>query len=78
MFRCLTSGIPLFVRRQELGLSLEEVADAVGVSPYAVRSWEDGYSFPSLREAFVLAHVLRVQGDLFGLFGARIFPDHDV
>ena len=30
-------------RRKELGLTLEEVGDAVGVSKSTVKKWEDGY-----------------------------------
>jgi transcriptional regulator with XRE-family HTH domain len=36
-------GSKLYNRRKELGLTLEEVGDIVGVSKSTVRKWETGY-----------------------------------
>ena len=35
-------GKKMFLRRKELGLTLEEVGDAVGVGKSTVRRWENG------------------------------------
>ena len=40
-------GKKMYLRRKELGLTLEEVGDAVGVGKSTVRRWENGALLPS-------------------------------
>lgn len=48
-------------RRIELGLTLEEVGDAVGVSKSTVKKWEDGFISNMRRDKIAaLAKVLRI------------------
>lgn len=48
-------------RRTELGLTLEEVGDAVGVSKSTVKKWEDGFISNMRRDKIAaLAKVLRI------------------
>jgi transcriptional regulator with XRE-family HTH domain len=45
-------------RRKELRLTLQEVADAVGLSVSAVSAWESGKNFPERDKEEALARVL--------------------
>lgn len=48
-------------RRKELGLTLEEVGNAVGVSKSTVKKWEDGYISNMRRDKIEnLARVLEI------------------
>lgn len=48
-------------RRKELGLTLEEVGNAVGVSKSTVKKWEDGYITNMRRDKIQsLAKVLQI------------------
>ena len=48
-------------RRQELGLTLEEVGNAVGVSKSTVKKWEDGYISNMRRDKISeLAKILKL------------------
>ena len=48
-------------RRKELGLTLEEVGNAVGVSKSTVKKWEDGYISNMRRDKIQsLARVLQI------------------
>lgn len=48
----------LRARRQQLGLSQEEVAGRIGVVDYLVRWWEAGHRVPSITTAMAWAQVL--------------------
>jgi transcriptional regulator with XRE-family HTH domain len=50
-------------RRKELGLSLMDVARAVGCWPQSVSQWESGVCLPGLDKADALAAVLKVNVD---------------
>lgn len=54
-------GELIFKRRTELGLTLEEVGNAVGVSKSTVKKWEDGYISNMRRDKIAqLASILQV------------------
>lgn len=54
-------GSKLYNRRKELGLTLEEVGDAVGVGKSTVRKWENGMIKNMGRDKIVrLAKVLQI------------------
>lgn len=46
--------------REEQGLTQEELARRVGVSPPAVSKWERGLAFPSMGKVVKLAEVFGV------------------
>lgn len=51
----------IFLRRKELGLTLEEVGDAVGVGKSTVRKWENGMIKNMGRDKIAaLARVLQI------------------
>ena len=54
-------GKKMYMRRKELGLTLEEVGDAVGVGKSTVRRWENGMIKNMGRDKIAaLARVLRM------------------
>ena len=54
-------GKKMFLRRKELGLTLEEVGDAVGVGKSTVRRWENGMIKNMGRDKIAkLAKILRM------------------
>lgn len=54
-------GELILKRRNELGLTLEEVGNAVGVSKSTVKKWEDGYISNMRRDKIAqLASILQV------------------
>lgn len=54
-------GELILKRRTELGLTLEEVGNAVGVSKSTVKKWEDGYISNMRRDKIAqLASILQV------------------
>lgn len=54
-------GETIKARRKELGLTLEQVGDAVGVGKSTVRKWETGMIANMKRDKIVLlAEVLRI------------------
>lgn len=54
-------GILIYNRRKELGLTLEEVGNAVGVSKSTVKKWEDGFISNMRRDKIEkLAKILRI------------------
>ena len=54
-------GKKMFLRRKELGLTLEEVGDAVGVGKSTVRRWENGLIKNMGRDKIAaLAKVLQI------------------
>ena len=54
-------GKKMFLRRKELGLTLEEVGDAVGVGKSTVRRWENGMIKNMGRDKIAaLAKVLQI------------------
>lgn len=59
----LQLGATLQSRRRELGLTQEQLAGAVGVSPPAVSKWETGRSLPDISLLPRLARALRITVD---------------
>ena len=54
--------------RKQLGLTQEELAMHVGVTPQAVSRWENGTGMPDISLVVPLAKTLRVSTDsLFGI-----------
>jgi len=54
-------GNKMYLRRKELGLTLEEVGNAVGVGKSTVRRWENGMIKNMGRDKIAkLAHVLQM------------------
>ncbi len=54
-------AIDIFERRKKLGLTLEAIANAVGVSKSTVKKWENGYIKNMKRDKILLlADILRV------------------
>ncbi len=57
----MTIGEAIYKRRKELGLTLEDVGEFVGVSKSTVKKWETGYISNMRRDKIaLLAKVLRV------------------
>lgn len=57
----ITLAFDIYSRRHELGLSLEEIGNRVGVSKSTVKKWESGYIENMKRDKIaLLAEVLRV------------------
>ena len=57
----MTIGQLIYNRRKQLGLTLEEVGKAVGVSKSTVKKWEDGYISNMKRDKIsLLAKVLDI------------------
>ncbi|WP_371517256.1 helix-turn-helix domain-containing protein [Kitasatospora sp. NBC_01300] len=50
-------------RRQEIGLSIRQVADRIGVSETTVYAWESGDRTPTLDHYVHLANALRIPFD---------------
>lgn len=67
-------GMKLFLRRKELGLTLEEVGNAVGVGKSTVRRWENGMIKNMGRDKIAaLAKVLQINPvELVPLNGEKI------
>ena len=62
----MTLGKHLRMRRDDLGLSLKDVADACGISKAHYWDLEQGHSSnPSIRLSIELCNVLRIQIDDF-------------
>ena len=55
---CIPDTIKRF--REMRGLSLQEIADDLGVAVSTVGRWERGESTPSAVDAYALARVLRI------------------
>jgi transcriptional regulator with XRE-family HTH domain len=53
----------LRLARQELGLSVAEVAKSIGVSSVAVYYWEHGQARPRERNLEALCRVLKLPAD---------------
>lgn len=49
----------LIKARKEKGLTQEELADKLGYSKASVSNWENGYSNPSLSDAFKVSEILK-------------------
>lgn len=57
----MTVGEIIYNRRKELGLTLEEIGNATGVSKSTVKKWEDGYIANMRRDKIEkLAKVLQI------------------
>ena len=66
--------------RKQLGLTQEELALHVGVTPQAVSRWENGTGMPDISLVVPLAKTLRVSTDaLFGVnedqYDSRVYID---
>lgn len=65
-----TIGLRLARLRAERRLSLDALADLIGYSPDAVRSWESGERVPSAYAVYCIAQRLYISADwLLGLSG---------
>lgn len=65
-----TIGQRLACLRAESRLSLDALADLIGYSPDAVRSWESGERVPSAYAVYCIAQRLYISADwLLGLSG---------
>ena len=47
-------------QRKKLGLTQEQLAEAIGVTPQAVSKWENGHNLPDIDNLFVIAEVLKI------------------
>ncbi len=55
----LTFNDRIILRRKELGLTQQQLADAVGISGVSVYKWEAGINTPKGKNLFSLAEALR-------------------
>lgn len=57
-------------RREEFGLTPEQVAEAIGVSPRTVRYWETGERIPNLspRQTKLLFRLLKITATKFAAY----------
>lgn len=63
-------GARLRARREELGLTLQQVASQIGITPSAVQRIENGLNKGSVDTLINMCRVLKVSADeLFGLGG---------
>lgn len=61
-------GSRLAAAREAAGMSVEDVADHMTVSPATIRSWESGESAPGPNRLYILSGVLCMPfGALFGI-----------
>lgn len=60
LLRARMLGVLIRDARQAAGVSLEDCARRIGVSPGTLEAWEYGEDMPSLPEIELLAHVLEV------------------
>lgn len=74
-------------QRKRLGLTQEQLAERVGVSPQAVSKWENGHNLPDIDNLFVIADALRVsysslvedeKGELEMNFRTRLFHEDNM
>jgi len=68
----LTGGERLHQLRAQRGLSQEDVAVEVGVSPGAVSQWETGRVSPRRATAILVDRLLAADGDLLRSFGYAV------
>ena len=47
-------------QRKKLGLTQEQLAEAIGVTPQAVSKWENGRNLPDIDNLFIIAEVLKL------------------
>lgn len=57
--------------RRTLGLTQEELASQLGYSKASVSNWENGYSNPTLSDAFRIAEILGEDINVL-FFGLRV------
>ena len=70
----MTIGKKIMSLRKEAGLTQEQLAEKLGISPQAVSKWENGISCPDISMLPVLASLFRVTvDDLLGV--ERIEPE---
>ncbi len=62
-------GSNLKARREDLGLTQDELAARMGVTRQSVSNWESGHRWPSPDGTLLLTHLLEVEDgrDLFPL-----------
>lgn len=60
---CYDSGNFICALRESKGLTQQEVADMLGVTPAAVSKWENGSSRPRVKVLFELAEILGVRAE---------------
>ncbi|MBU8905563.1 helix-turn-helix transcriptional regulator [Desertibacillus haloalkaliphilus] len=59
-------NVALINARKKANLSQEKLADIMGCKKTTISNWENGYSIPRLKDAFMLSHVLKADiNDLF-------------
>lgn len=57
--------------RKKLGLTQEELASRLGYSKASVSNWENGYSNPTLSDAFRISEILDEDINVL-FFGLRV------
>ena len=63
MFNATKAGQRIAALRREKGLTQEELAEQMGVSPQAVSKWENGNAMPEVAMLANLCHTLRCTAD---------------
>jgi putative transcriptional regulator len=51
----------MYMLRRKAGISQDEIADVLGITPQTIRNYESGKFFPDLQTAIEIAHYLGVQ-----------------
>lgn len=69
----MRKNIALVNARKDMRLTQEELAELLGYSKATVSNWENGYSTPSLADAFKVATILKK--DINHLFSCLIVQD---
>ena len=62
MFDARKTGQRIAALRKENGMTQEELAEKLDVSPQAVSKWENGNSMPEVALFFVAVRTVRVSG----------------
>ena len=73
--------------RKKLGLTQEQLAQKINVSPQAVSKWENGRNLPDIENLFLIADVLKIpysmltddeKGELVMNFRSRLFHEDNM
>ncbi len=74
-------------QRKKVGLTQEELADMLGISPQAVSKWENGHNLPDIENLMLLAEILKIpytlliedeKGTLDMDFRSRLFHEDNM
>lgn len=72
-------GAVISQSRQNKGMTQEEFASRLGVTPQAVSRWERGVGLPDISLVEGICHILQVNANqLLGIAGARVVEDNDL